>query len=93
MLRLKKGPNQPVPILYIIYLFRTIFYLINYSLQDTNYIRPRNFLFLRPHFATPTRDLTFATHIREPHSRPHIRDSHFTTPIATPFRDSRLRLH
>ena len=51
------------------------------------YIRP-NFLFSRPHFATPIRD----QHSR-PHFAAHIRDPISRLTFATPFRDSRLRLH
>ena len=55
---------------YTTYFLIQFFYLINYSLPDSIYIRPRFFLFSRPHFATP---------IHDPHSRPH-----FATPIRDP---------
>ena len=123
MLRLKDRPNQPGPIFSTLYTyFVQIFLLINYSLQDPNYIHPRILLFLRPPFMTPTRDshlrptfathiprLTFATHIRDPHSRLHSRLTlatrlHsrliFATPDRAPNRDllffvvtSIVRLH
>ena len=72
---------------YTTYFFVLFFYLNNYSLRDPLYIRP-DFLFSRPHFATP---------IRDSHSRPHfatpIRDSHSRLTFATHFRDSRSPLH
>ena len=79
MLHLKEGPNQPGPIFSTLYIyFIQFFLLIYYSLRDPNYIRPRIFLFLRPHFATHIHDpisrLTFTTHIRNSHFTTHIRN-------------------
>ena len=92
-----EGRTQPTRayILYTTYLFRTIFYLINYSLRDPHYICPQIFLFSRPHFATTIRDpisrlhsrLTFATHVHDSRSR-----LMFVTPLATHIRNSHSRL-
>ena len=85
---LKEGPNQPGPIFSTLYIyFVQFFLLINYSLQDPNYICP-DFLFSRLTFATHICDSRFATPLTT-----HIRDSHFTTPLATHIRDSHSQLH
>ena len=84
-----EGRTQPTRayILYTIFLFCTIFLLINYSLRDPNYILPRIFLYSQPHFPTHicdpisrlTLQLTFVTHISRLHSRlmfaTHVHDS------------------
>ena len=89
MLCSKERSNQLRPIFSTIYIFfRTIFLLINYSLRDPNYIRPRIFLLLRLPFATSFRD----THLR-PHFATHIHDSHSRLTFATPISDSRSRIH
>ena len=93
---LKEGPNQPGPIFSTLFIYFVQFFsLINYSLRDPLYIRPRIFLFSRPHFATP-----LATPIRNSSSRlhsqlpfaTHVRDScsrlTFATPECTPSCDS-----
>ena len=99
MLRLKKGPSQPGPILSTLSIhFIHIFLLNNFSLRDPIYIRPRFF-----YFHDPILRLLSATHLRDPHSRPtfatHVRDSTrdshlrptFATPLTTPVRDSQSR--
>ena len=98
MLCLKKGPNQPGPILSTLSIyFVHIFLLNNNSLRDPICIRPRIFLFSRPHFATAIRNphsrptftthvsrLTFATHIRDSASRPTFATPFLRLPFATP---------
>ena len=94
-LQLKKGPNLLEPIFPTLPIFRTIFYLNNYSLRDPPLHTPRFFYFRdphsRPHFATHIRDpisrLTFATPIRDSHSRPN-----FATHVRDYTRDSTSRL-
>ena len=86
-----EGRTQPTRayILYTIYLFRTIFLLINYSLRDPNYICPRFFYFRDPISRLPhIRDSHFATHIRDPHSRPTFRDSTRDSHSRLTFHDS-----
>ena len=97
-----EGRTQPTGayILYTIYLFGTLFLLINDSLWDPHYIRPRIFYFhdpiLRLQFATPFRDSTRDSHSQLPFCD-STHDSHsllkFSTPLATPIRDSHSQLH
>ena len=96
--RSKDPTNRGPYSLQYIYIFRTIFLLINYSLRDPHFIRPEFFYFrdshLRPtfrdpHFATPIHDPRFTTHIsRLPFathvSRPTFRDSHSRPPLRDP---------
>ena len=85
--RRKDPTNRGLYYLQYIYIFSYNILLINYSLRDPNYIRPRIFYFCnshsRPHFATHIRDhvsrLTFMT---------HVCDSHLRLPLATHVRDS-----
>ena len=79
-LRLKKGPNLPGPIYPTLPIFRTLFYLINYSLRDPITYAPNFFTPTTP-FATITRDSRLRLHSRLP----------FATPLATTIRNSRLR--
>ena len=74
-------------IYYIILFISYIFSLINYSLRDPHYIRPRIFIFATP-LATHIRDSHFATHTRDSHSRLTFRDSHSRLQFATPIRNS-----
>ena len=102
MLRLKEGPNQPGPIFSTLYIYFVQFLLlINYSLWDRIYIRPRIFLFSRPPFRDSYSRLMFRDSTRDSHSRLAFHDSTrdplsrltFATPLATPISDSRSRLH
>ena len=92
---LKKGPNLPGPIFPTLPIFRTIFYLNNYSLRDPHLHTPRFFIFAT-HICDSISRLTFATPFRDSHSRPPICDSHsrptFATPVRDHTRDSRSRL-
>ena len=94
---LKEGPNQLGPIFSTLFIYFVQFFsLINYSLRDPHYIRPRIFYFRDPisrlPFATPFRDPT-----RDSPSRLTFHDSTldshsqlmFTTPLVTHVRDSR----
>ena len=56
-----EGPNLPGPIFPTLPIFRTIFYLNNYSLRDPHLHTPRFFYFCDPH-SRPH----LATHIRDP---------------------------
>ena len=104
-LHLKEGPKKRWSIFSTLYInFVPFFSLIDFSLRDPHYIRPRFFYFCDPisrlhsrlTFRDSTRDSHFmpplATHISRLHSRltfvTHIRDSH----SRLPFRDSRSRL-
>ena len=66
------------------YFFIQFFILINHSLRDPIYICPQFFP-----FHDPISRLPFAAHIRDPILQlifaTHIHDSHFMTPIVTPF--------
>ena len=99
--RRKDPTNWGLYSLQYIYYFRTIFFLINYSLRDPHYICPEFFIFTTPicdpRFATHISRLPFATHISRPtfgdsHSRPMFRDPRFATLLATHIRDSHSRL-
>ena len=85
---LKKGLNQPGPILSTLSIyFVHNFLLNNYSLQGLIYIRP---IF---YFCDPILRLPFATHILRPHFATHIRDSHSRLTFHDSNRDSIFATH
>ena len=92
MLHLKEGPNQPGLIFSTLY----ICLFIKYSLLAPIYIRPRIFLFSRPHFPTHIHDpiprLTFTTHIHDSHFATQFRDPHSRPTFHDSTRDSLSRL-